>query len=278
MAGESAEDVIASLAMGREVREPVLIVVAHPDDETIGLGGNLRRLSRLSLLHVTDGAPQDGRDARAAGFADGAAYAAARRRELELALRVGNVSPVCIASLDVPDQGVSRRMADVTRELLARIRHWAPRIVLTHAYEGGHPDHDATAFAVHAARDLLHASGEAAPEVVEMAGYHMGAGGIEAGRFLPGPTRPMSVPLDAAARARKWRMMEAFTTQRETLKYFPVRDSEPLRRSPRTDFTAPPHEGRLFYEGFDWGMTGREFRDRAAAARCDLRLRVRAWV
>lgn len=168
-------------------------------------------------------------------------------------------------------------MAEVGRELASRFRAWKPRIVLTHAYEGGHPDHDATAFAVHAARDLLHAAGGAAPEVVEMAGYHAGPDGILTGRFLPGAVRPVPVPLDPDARARKWRMLEAFATQRETLRQFPVRDAEPLRPAPRTDFTAPPHPGRLFYEGFDWGMTGAAFRGRTAGALRALRLRATAW-
>ena len=37
-------------------------------------------------------------------------------------------------------------LARVLRPLLA-----GTRVVVTHAYEGGHPDHDAVAFAVHAA-------------------------------------------------------------------------------------------------------------------------------
>lgn len=67
----------------------VAVVGAHPDDETIGAGAQLARLRRLTLVHVTDGAPRNGRDAAAAGFADPRAYAEARRAELDAALAAG---------------------------------------------------------------------------------------------------------------------------------------------------------------------------------------------
>ena len=38
-----------------------------------------------------------------------------------------------------------------------------PDVVLTHAYEGGHSDHDATAFAVHLAAGVMRREGGKAP-------------------------------------------------------------------------------------------------------------------
>jgi LmbE family N-acetylglucosaminyl deacetylase len=66
-----------------------MIVVAHPDDETIGMGAQLCCFKDALLLQVTDGAPRDGRDAAAHGFANIAEYAFARRVELLTALRAG---------------------------------------------------------------------------------------------------------------------------------------------------------------------------------------------
>ena len=56
-------------------------------------------------------------------------------------------------------------------------------VVLTHAYEGGHPDHDAVAFAVHRAARRTSAA------VVEMPFYHAGPDGV-ARQVFAMPTLP----------------------------------------------------------------------------------------
>ncbi|MDF2780993.1 MAG: LmbE family protein, partial [Geminicoccaceae bacterium] len=66
---------------GAELPPSVLIVAAHPDDEVIGASTLLMRIPELRLLHVTDGAPRDLRDAQAAGFAGWQDYAQARDTE-----------------------------------------------------------------------------------------------------------------------------------------------------------------------------------------------------
>jgi len=60
-----------------------VVIVAHPDEETLGCGALLPRLSDVSIVHVTDGAPRAPDDARRHGFGHWAEYARARRLELE---------------------------------------------------------------------------------------------------------------------------------------------------------------------------------------------------
>ena len=143
------------------------------------------------------------------------------------------------------------------------LKHVRPGAVLTHPYEGGHPDHDAAALAVH----LACASLPSPPEIFEFSSYHAAGStaAIETGRFLPGQEPGELVVLSAARRESKRRMMDCFVTQRRMLHQFPI-DSERYRRAPAYDFTQPPHSGKLFYENFDWGMTGERWRHLAAEA------------
>ena len=68
---EQARELLTQLDGTDPILLRLMIVVAHPDDETIALGGQINRLRDALLLHVTDGAPRDGEDARHHGFAGG---------------------------------------------------------------------------------------------------------------------------------------------------------------------------------------------------------------
>src|SRR5215469_5968828 len=92
-------------------RRQVVVVAAHPDDETIGCGGFLGRMRAPVLLHVTNGAPRNLVDARAAGFERWEDYAEARRTELMNALEVAGIRPEQAHSFDIADQEASLDMA-----------------------------------------------------------------------------------------------------------------------------------------------------------------------
>ena len=234
------------------------LVVAHPDDETIAAGASLHLLPVLLLVHVTDGAPRALSDAAAAGFGAPADYAAARRGELMAALHVAGASPDLV-ELGVVDQEASLHMPALACALSRLFDVQGIDAVITHAYEGGHPDHDATAFAVHAAAGRR--------PVLEFAGYHADpAGALLTGRFLPGPD-PTVITLTEAERAQKRAMFDCFRTQARTLAAFGTQQ-EALRPAPPYDFTQPPLPGRLNYEHWGWSMTGARWRALAREARC----------
>lgn len=252
---------------------PVVIVAAHPDDEVIGVGARMSRWSNVRVMHVTDGSPRDLRDARALGLATREEYVELRRAERARALAIAGVGASRIHDLGRIDQETSRDLVGLAAELEAAFAATQPDVVITHPYEGGHPDHDSTAFAVHAAARLLALHDRPVPVVAEMTSYHAADTGIHTGCFLaPGLTRIADDRIPDDARERKRAMMDCYASQHATLQLFCDCTGEPLRPSPTYRFTLPPHDGRLFYENFDWGISGPEWRALAREAASTLGL------
>lgn len=257
-------------------RRPVLLVAAHPDDETVGAGGVLGRMRNPVIAVVTDGAPADPKFAHEAGYDLREDYAAARRREMLNALEIVGLSDRRVRCLDLRDQEASYHMVDLARRVAALLAELRPGTVLTHPYEGGHPDHDAVAFAVHAACALV----PAPPEIVEFTSYHADpahtdpatAPAWETGRFLPGFDTGETILLTSEEGARKQKMLACYSSQAAVLHRFAVLE-ERFRAAPVYDFTQSPHPGKLLYETFGWRMTGAEFRRLAGEALETLRLR-----
>ncbi|MBP0494919.1 PIG-L deacetylase family protein [Pararoseomonas indoligenes] len=241
---------------------PAALVIAHPDDETLAAGAVLPLFRNLLIVQVTDGAPRNLADANAAGFATAEAYAEARARELEAALAIGNVH-AAHTTLGAADQGAAHAMPELARALAARLQAHDTQAVLTHAYEGGHPDHDATALIAAAAARLA-----GIETLIEFPLYHAAEHGWAVATFLPGPA-PTTLDLTPEEQSRKRAMLAAFATQRSTLAQFPVAQ-EHFRPAPAHDFTAPPRPGQPLYERYGWGLDFARWRELAAAAQRDL--------
>lgn len=246
----------------------VLVVAAHPDDETIGVGGMFPRLARsLQILHVTDGAPRLRRQWGRQEFASWDEYAAQRHREVECALAVSGLQAgeIC-RRMEVMDSEVSLNLIPVTRKLMEILDETRPEVVITHPYEGGHTDHDATAFCLRAAVTLLARDGAPTPALAEFTSYHNEGGEKVVNRFLPWDGAPVTdVALTGEEKDMKRRMYDCFITQYGVLRDMPIR-LERYRPAPRYDFTQAPHAGRLRYERYPLGIRGKHWRQLAIDA------------
>ena len=249
----------------------IALVTAHPDDETIGAGALLPRLCGVTVILATDGAPRNGGDAERQGFASPAEYAFARSCEFERVMMLAGVPVADRFCLGLPDQEAALNLPRLARALVRLFRERNTEVALTHAYEGGHPDHDAVAFAVHAAAELRRREGRDIA-VIEMPFYHLDGEDWAVQRFVPSPGAPETVlALSERDRAVKLEMLAAHRTQGETLGRFGL-DAERFRAAPAYDFMALPNGGRLLYERYGWGMTGDRWLAFAAAASVELGL------
>lgn len=124
-----------------ELRRSLLVVAPHPDDETLASGGLIIRSRRsgadVQIVFVSDGAgshPAMDRDA----------LAAQRRDEALAAAAVLDVASDHVHFLELPDGGVTPRLADGIDGLAPIIAAMRPeRLVAPHGDEP-HPDHRAT--------------------------------------------------------------------------------------------------------------------------------------
>jgi LmbE family N-acetylglucosaminyl deacetylase len=244
----------------------VLLIAAHPDDETLGAGALLSGLSaggaRLAFVHATDGAPADMTDAAAHGFETRDLYAAAREEELRNAI-------ACLPNaverfpLGFVDQSLAFRLGDLTDALAGVLRAFHPSVVLSHPYEGGHPDHDSVALATTLA--LSRATLAQQPLHIEFTSYHLWNGTLRSGLFLQDDELPTMVDAAQEARQLKQRMLRCFVSQRETLGCLDTGAPECFRRARLYDFRRPPHEPPLLYDLYHWGITSDQWLARAAA-------------
>lgn len=250
----NAHDWAERLASGEPIDAPVALVVAHPDDETLWAGAALHRLRNLTLFLITDGAPRDMADAHRLGLSSREGYARLRRKEFNRALTALEAKPK-VVRFRICDQETVRE----ARMLRAMIEVAERRcdLIITHPYEGGHPDHDTLALAASSARRT---------PVVEFACYALQGGQRVFGRFVPDPASPEHTrALTPADRARVDAALDAHASQAHVFgDWRPTH--ERWRAAPAYDFTRPPPGEGALYDGFGWALTSDRWRAIAAEA------------
>jgi N-acetylglucosamine malate deacetylase 2 len=215
-------------------QQKILIFVAHPDDESIGAGILLQRHPRAHVVFCTSGSP----NTRYIWFHFGhpAICSWIREREARAALRaVGAEAPTF---LGFRDGELYRSIPKLFARVAAIVETGKPDVLLTHAYEAGHPDHDVCAFI--GAR----LSERFGIPVWEMP-YYRGDpvnGGLIYQRFLGDSSDSFDLAGSETEVALKRKMFRLHKSQQSVLAEFdPARES--VRPQPQYDFSAPPAAG-----------------------------------
>jgi LmbE family N-acetylglucosaminyl deacetylase len=227
------------------------------------------------VVYLTEGAPLDPqfRSPHVSGSRE--LYACVRAEEAASALSFVDLPPERMLFLSGVDQEAIFRAAELIQELVPIIQEFKPAVIVTHPYEGGHPDHDTAALVARVSARIAGQSSNR-PDVLEMTSYHWADGKRVAGQFLVSPPAldnythpPIRLKLSPEERTRKARMLGCYVSQWHVLSDFPL-EPEQLRRAPVYDFTRPPHEGQLWYESLHWPLNGSRWRQLAAQALTEL--------
>jgi N-acetylglucosamine malate deacetylase 2 len=221
-----------------------LLLAAHPDDEAVGAGALLQRMEEAYVVFCTDGGPKDSYFWKQYGSRE--KYVQIRHAEAESAANIAGIKR--IEFLDFRDQELFKNLYPALSALERLILELRPNALLTHAYEGGHPDHDSCAFLAYVlgVRHKL--------PVWEMPLYHRNQQGICGQEFLrsQGSTliRPTTEELE-----KKRDMVNAHRSQ--NLQSFDL-TVERFRPQPSYDFRNPPEAEVINYEAWQWPMKATE--------------------
>jgi len=231
-----------------------LVLVAHPDDEVVGCGALLGRMNSSIIVFATDGSPRS--SLFWPTYSSREAYAEVRRQEaLLVAKRAGAGQVTFLRDQQrnpIVDQELFRNLPAALEDLRQIVNETRPDVLLTLAYEGGHPDHDGCSFLASITADEFHLA------VWEMPLYHRTpVGDLSRQQFLvPGSTE-FVYNLSPAEQLEKRAMIDVYRSQQAVLKDFTV-TTERFRLLQRYDYSATPHPGVLNYEAWGWPMSGRE--------------------
>jgi len=201
------EDALIPYAATELTGARILVLAAHPDDESFGAGGTLAasagKAEAIRVWIATDGTGQEGVELEAAG-----AYAARRREEAGRAAAILGLEAPRFGGL--PDRGLDADPAALEAAVAAELEDFRPDLVFCPSPVEIHPDHRALARALYA---LVAASRPADPDHDRF-------------RFLRIAFYELSHPLlpntlvDVAAQAnRKERALAAFASQQAVRDY-----------------------------------------------------------
>lgn len=231
-----------------------LVVVAHPDDESIACGGLLQRMNAPCVVFCTDGAPED--EYFWGKYGSREAYTNVRELEARAALDAVGVRSVEFlrqhTTAPLIDQKLYRSLPQAFAALSALVERFRPECLLTLAYEGGHPDHDSVSF-LSAQLGRKHSL-----PVWEAPLYHRDAHGNGAHqKFVEERGEVLEHPVGGTELEAKLRMLSCYQSQFTALPPFHT-ELERFRPQAAYDYARRPHSHKTNYELWGWRITPEE--------------------
>jgi LmbE family N-acetylglucosaminyl deacetylase len=242
-----------------ELTGRVLVLVAHPDDESVAYGALLQKMRQAAVVIVTDGAPRDPYFWQPYGSR--LAYSALRRQEAQAAMQLAGAELVLLSEADerLEDQRLFLHLSEAEVLLDAVAARLHPQAIATLAYEGGHPDHDSCSLLAARLGQRL------SVPVWETPVYHRSRGEHQPclQSFVCENGSECEVEISPDELERKRRMCAQYASQGRLLDTFDPR-RELVRPQVRYDYAQPPHTGPVNYECWQWWMKAREVSARFA--------------
>ena len=230
-----------------------LIIIAHPDDESVACAALLQSVREPHVLFCTDGSPLDpyfwGR------YGSRKAYSYLREKEASSALEAVGVTNVEFlktrSGIPIIDQQLYQHLPEAVEAVSNVVTRIRPEALLTLAYEGGHPDHDSCNFITAQIAHDQHLPAWEMPIEPQFKKIE------RRWQTFRSPTQPFfSLFLLAVVFVCKRRAHDAYASQGNFFRIATADES--FRPIPAYDYTRRPHEDVLNYESWQWTMTGNQ--------------------
>src|SRR5205807_2460533 len=205
------------------------------------------------VVFATDGAPHD--EYFWGPYGSPEKYSQIRQEEAREALGIIGTEPIFLSDKvegGIADQELFNRLNGAVKAFDRVVEQIHPDCLVTLAYEGGHPDHDAACFiASHVGRNR-------GLPVWESPLYHRNADGAGAVQTFPRLTgREIELQVNGEALEKKLKMFHTYKSQKLVLEQSRP-EVEQFRPVADYDFTHRPLPWKLNYELWQWKMTGEE--------------------
>lgn len=162
-------------------------------------------------------------------------HAKLRRQEALRAIRMAG-SDHEIRFLGYPDGSLATNLVLAYRSLASLLRLWEPEYVITHAFEGGHEDHDACSFLV----ATLSKQFKFQPWEMPLYYRESSTGIVIRQNFATGnPEAEILTPISESELSVKKAMLAAHASQRQIIARFDP-SCERFRRQPLHDYSVWP--------------------------------------